>query len=171
MSISRFRFGNWSVNKLYCQEMTTPSGSYEIMVTPQELAGPNQPGTFALFYGSWSITANETLYLFLNTVFHYLMMKATVHIESITVYIYTAHVDAHLWTTLFREYSAIDESLTSFVDDDVHLGDGTIGNENTTFIINKTLIANHWYLINYDCVAAVGRELKIRAIKIKYKLT
>ena len=150
--------------------VTTPTGSHEVTLSPQELVGLSQSGTLAETGGAWVITAGDELWLFLSNVFNYLALKGAVYLDSITVYMNSTDNGAFIASTTLRWIDAITGTETDNVTSPFAIGDGSTGNENGSLSPMHTVLENHWYLLQYTCTVAAG-ELTIRAIKIKYKLT
>lgn len=151
--------------------VTNPAGSQEVTLAPQDLVGDGQSGTLHEGLGYWSLTnTDDTLYLWLNTVFNYLMLLGTVHVETITVYINSDHNSCYITDSTFAWYSVDTSIETDSVTDPTDIGNGSSGNENGVLTVNTALIADHFYRLDYSCEATLG-NIKIRAVTIKYRLT
>jgi len=150
--------------------VTTPTGSHEITITPPELAGGGQTGQILEGLGNWYSPIDDVLYLYLNLIFQYLMLNATVHIEEITVYINSTANAGGIINTVFEWFSNITGASVDSVTDPTDIGIGSTGNTNGTITVNTDLIVGHWYRLQYDCLAD-GGGITVRAITVKYTLT
>jgi len=149
--------------------ITTPSESLEINITPAELAGPVQSGTFHETSGLWSISASDTLHLYLNSVLHRLMLKGNVYLESITVNMWSDNVGNYVNDRIFDWNDMLTSAYVGSVSNTDDIGNGSVGNESGVIIINTALNPAYFYRFEIHCIWAVS-QMFIRSLTIKYKL-
>ena len=79
-----------------------------------------------------------------------MIFKGNFYLEDIRVYFYSAAVNAYVTRTYFRAVNIITRSVTQDPDDDTDHGNGTSGNDNYLFTVNKLLDSGSSYQLKID---------------------
>lgn len=150
-------------------KVTMPANSLHVLCKPVELAPINQSGTFDETFGSWSCVADDSLWLYLDTVFGWKHLLASVRIDTVIVNGRSGHNDDYL--TLFQlvnnEHDADVQNV--LLNDPTDYGLGSTIPFVATYTPDVTLLDDFSYQI---CIGTTvpNTSVTIHSIEILYSL-
>jgi len=148
--------------------ITTPSESGEVTARPIELAPSTQSGTLDEETGTWIVTADDQLNLYLGSLLARMSKGASIRIEDITVYYNTDHNDVYFTYFRLNEHALLDATSSIEASGGANEALNDIGDDNFTLAVDYTLLTDKTYVISIGVESTAG-QMTIYGIKITYQ--